>query len=54
MEQYYRILGELYLNTRIALEDAEQKLSQANALIEHLKSENLQLKKDAAHGTVGT
>lgn len=55
MERYYQILGELYLNTRMALEDAEQKLAQKDALIEHLKSENLQLKRGVAeHGTMGT
>lgn len=55
MEQYYKILGELYLNTRIALEEAEQKIAQANTLIEHLKSENLQLKRGVAeHGKLGT
>jgi hypothetical protein len=55
MEQYYKILGELYLNTRIALEEAEQKIAQKDALIEHLKAENFQLKKGVVeHGTMGT
>lgn len=55
LEQYYRILGELYLNTRIALEEVNQQSSQKDALIEHLKAENLQLRRGVAeNGTVGT
>jgi hypothetical protein len=54
-ERYLKLIGELYLQYRISMEEMEQKLAQKDALIEHLKSENLQLKRGVAeHGTVGT
>lgn len=56
-DKYIKIIGELYTNLRLATEDFEQKLAQKDALIEHLKAENIQLKKAekgaVEHGVMG-